>query len=133
MSRWDTIPSDLQKDKNMLQSLRGCHSIPMLISVWFAFGYGSATHAETVADLIVRGDYVVTMNPSQEVIEDGATGLLVRPGDSEDIVEKIELLRYDSGLRETMGIAASQEARNHTWERNARLVMALADPLVRKG
>lgn len=68
----------------------------------------------------------------QEVIQDGATGLLVRPGDINDLVEKIERLRHDPRLREALGIAASQEACHHTWERNARRIMVLADPLVKK-
>ncbi len=68
----------------------------------------------------------------QEVIQDGATGLLVQPGDTEDLVEKIDRLHHDPRLRETLGIAASQEARHHTWERNARRVLALADPLVKQ-
>ncbi len=69
----------------------------------------------------------------REVIRNGKTGLLVRPGDPEDLVEKIERLRNDPGLREALSIAASQEARHHTWEANARRVIALADPLVKKG
>ncbi len=67
----------------------------------------------------------------QEVIQDGATGLLVRPGDPRDLVEKIERLRCAPGLRKALGIAASQEAAHYTWERNARRVIALADPLVK--
>jgi len=69
----------------------------------------------------------------QEVIQDGVTGLLVRPGNPDDLVEEIERLRYNRRLRETLGIAASQEAQHHTWERNARRVIALVDSLVKKG
>ncbi|MFQ5946239.1 MAG: glycosyltransferase family 4 protein [Anaerolineae bacterium] len=69
----------------------------------------------------------------QEVIQDGATGLLVRPGDPRDLVEKIERLRDAPGLREALGTAASQEAGHYTWERNARRVIALADQMVKKG
>ena len=67
----------------------------------------------------------------QQVIQDGATGLLVRPGDPRDLVEKIERLRRAPGLRKALGIAASQEASHHTWERNARRVIALADSLMK--
>ncbi len=69
----------------------------------------------------------------QEVIQDAETGLLVRPGDPGDLVEKIERLRHTPGLREALGTAASQEAGHHTWERNARNVMALGNRLVKNG
>jgi len=63
----------------------------------------------------------------QEAIQDKVTGLLVRPGDSEDLVEKIEQLRSDVDLRKAMGRAASQEAEHHTWEQNARSVVDLVN------
>ena len=67
----------------------------------------------------------------QEVIQDGVTGLLARSGDPVDLVDKVERLRCVPGLRETLGIAASREAAHYTWERNARRVIALSDPLVK--
>lgn len=69
----------------------------------------------------------------QEVIQNQVTGLLVRPGDAEDLVEKIEWLCSNNKIREALGIASSREAGRYTWERNARRVIALADPLVKKG
>jgi glycosyltransferase involved in cell wall biosynthesis len=59
----------------------------------------------------------------QRAIQDRVTGLLVRPGDSEDLVEKIEQLRSDMDFRKAIGSAAAQEAEHHTWEQNARRVV----------
>jgi len=68
-----------------------------------------------------------------EVIEDGTTGLLVRPGAIEELVESIERLRHDPRLRRTLGVAASREVRRYSWEHNARRVTALAEALVNEG
>ena len=68
-----------------------------------------------------------------EVIEDGSTGLLVRPGAIEELVESIERLRHDPRLRRTLGVAASREVRRYSWEHNARRVTALAEALVNEG
>lgn len=69
----------------------------------------------------------------QEVIRDETTGLLIRPGASADLAEKIERLRQAPRLRNALGSRAAKAARHHTWEQSARRVMALADTLVKTG
>lgn len=44
-----------------------------------------------------------------EVVTDGITGLLARPGDSEDLAAKLLLLARDSGLRERLGAAGRRD------------------------
>jgi len=67
----------------------------------------------------------------QEVVRDGETGLLVPPGDPQALVDQIERLRRDQNLREELGRAAALQARNYTWERNARQVAAIGERLLR--
>jgi glycosyltransferase involved in cell wall biosynthesis len=67
----------------------------------------------------------------QEVVQDGETGLLVPPGDPQALVDQIERLRRDQNLREGLGRAAALQARNYTWERNARQVAAIGERLLR--
>ena len=71
------------------------------------------------------------MGQIQEVIQDGVTGLLARPSDIEDLVEKIEQCRRDPELRTTLRSAASQRALQYTWERTAHQILMLAEPLGR--
>jgi glycosyltransferase involved in cell wall biosynthesis len=66
----------------------------------------------------------------QQVIKDQETGLLVRPGDPDELAENIERLRHDPQLRKSLGLAAAEQARHWTWEANARRVIALAEQLI---
>jgi glycosyltransferase involved in cell wall biosynthesis len=66
-----------------------------------------------------------------DVIEDGATGLLTKPGDPDDIAAKIARLRRDPGLRDSLGRAAVGCARGCTWDGNARRVLDLAGSLLK--
>lgn len=44
----------------------------------------------------------------REIIKDGINGLLVEPGDSQQIISKLRMLMYDSQLREHIGRAARE-------------------------
>ena len=58
-------------------------------------------------------DYVC----NREVIDDGRTGLLFRPGDECDLAEKISELASDPVQREVVGFQARQEVhKRFTWE-----------------
>lgn len=48
-----------------------------------------------------------------EVVEDGVTGILVPPSDADALAEAIATLLSDSGMREDMGAAGQQRAREH--------------------
>lgn len=65
-----------------------------------------------------------------ELIDDGKTGLLYRPGDASDLARCLRAIfaMPDRGAR--MGIAAREQvAERHTWERNAERIVALARSL----
>jgi glycosyltransferase involved in cell wall biosynthesis len=65
-----------------------------------------------------------------EVIVDGESGLLFKPGDVEDLVRCIRRLREDSRLRVALGKQARMTSRSYTWSKNAGQVVAWAEALV---
>jgi glycosyltransferase involved in cell wall biosynthesis len=62
--------------------------------------------AMTMARPIIAPDY----GGAVEMIENGKTGLLFRPGDAEDLAAKTRLLYRDPQLRSTMGQSARAQA-----------------------
>lgn len=66
----------------------------------------------------------------QEIIQDGLTGLLARPGDTHDLADKIERLRRDENLRREMGAKACEAAKNHTWEQNAQRIIKAYETII---
>jgi glycosyltransferase involved in cell wall biosynthesis len=66
------------------------------------------------------------------LIEDGRTGLLFRPGDSQDLAEKVRLLLEDSEARTRMGASARKEfEQKYTAEANYRTLMSIYHRTVR--
>lgn len=61
----------------------------------------------------------------------GETGLLYPPGDVESLADAIGCLLADPALAAQLGASGQRHVRSHhTWERNARSVVALAESLV---
>lgn len=52
-----------------------------------------------------------------DAVRDGSTGLLVRPGDAEDLARALVRLRDDLELRGRLARGASEEAVRHDWSR----------------
>lgn len=74
-------------------------------SVWQLEGFGMVTiEAMALAKPIVA----FNIGPSPEILEDGVTGLLARPGDSCDLAAKIIMLLEDQKLRQKLGKRAQQ-------------------------
>lgn len=67
----------------------------------------------------------------REVIDDGNTGLLARPGDATNLAALIGRVRRDPALGRSLGLAAGEQAKRNTWEDNARRVVDLARSLRR--
>jgi glycosyltransferase involved in cell wall biosynthesis len=64
----------------------------------------------------------------REIVEDGETGLLARPGDVRDLAEKIGRLRDDPGRRERLGRAARSSILGRThWKKNAREIISIVE------
>lgn len=76
-------------------------------------GFGLA-----VAEAMSRGSVPVVGNNggTKEVVDDGANGLLVNPGDREDIAEKVEyLLGHPRELRKMSELAIDKVATSFSW------------------
>jgi glycosyltransferase involved in cell wall biosynthesis len=59
----------------------------------------------------------------KDVIQDGQNGLLVSPGNSEQIVRAVEIMMTDSSLRQRLGLQAARDAaEKYTWKAAAELV-----------
>jgi len=58
-----------------------------------------------------------------DIVDDGVTGLLYRPGDGEDLRRSVDFLADDPVLRRTMGRSARVAVQGRSWQSiNARLV-----------
>ena len=54
---------------------------------------------------------------SESIVQDGTTGLLVRPGAIEGYANALARLATDTGFRAQMGQAGIAEAANYEWDR----------------
>lgn len=54
------------------------------------------------------------------MVEDGKTGLLVKPGNVEELAEKIIMLLQNENMREKMGKAGNEKIKNFTWDKIAQ-------------
>lgn len=66
-----------------------------------------------------------------EILDGGSTGLLVRPGDPQDLADTLLVLLSEPETRAEMGRNAAARARGHTWQHNAKRVTELATALRR--
>jgi len=68
-----------------------------------------------------------------EVVTDGVDGFILDdPRDSAKLADKIALLYQDEGLRQRMGEAAAETARQYTWDRNADQLGQLLQEVLRR-
>ena len=67
-----------------------------------------------------------------EIIQDGVTGFLARPGDAGDWAKKLIQLIKDKNLRQKMGQAGRQQAlTKFTWENNLKIQLQVYENLIR--
>ena len=63
------------------------------------------------------------LGPLREIIKHGENGLLIKPGDMEDIKEKISYLASNRQIREKLGQNALEYVlNNHTWDINSKKI-----------
>jgi phosphatidylinositol alpha-mannosyltransferase len=60
----------------------------------------------------------------EDVLQDGVHGLLVPPRDSTALAESLQRMLNDAAMRETMGRAGSQHARDYSWDEQSGKVLA---------
>ena len=88
-----------------------------------------------VFEYMAAGRAIVASGMGQltQVLANGETGLLFKPGDAEDLIRCIQRLRGDSEMRRELGKRASVASRSYTWSENALKVIEWAAPLVSQG
>lgn len=73
-----------------------------------------------------------SVGPVTEVLKDGDTGLLIAPGDAEQMAQKILQLCADAALRCRLGLAGrAYVVAHHTWRRNAMRIVEIYSGLAR--
>ncbi len=66
------------------------------------------------------------------VVEDGKTGILVKPGDVDILAEKIIMLLQSEELREQMGMAGKEKTANFSWQVIAEQTVKIYKDLINR-
>ncbi len=87
-----------------------------------------------VPEAMASGMPIVTTRTCgmQDIIEDGVTGLLVPPRDSEALTKSVEILLNDPLLCAKLGKAAQQKAKEITWDKIARETVGAYEKLLKQ-
>jgi glycosyltransferase involved in cell wall biosynthesis len=91
--------------------------------------------AQPPAEAMACGLPVITSrtNGGSEIITHGCNGLVLEnPGDSQGLAAMIGALINDASLRDRLGRAAAETARQYTWERHAAHMRELFEIALRK-
>ena len=78
------------------------------------------------AGLPIVGSRIGQVIQVEEVIKDNVTGLLVTPGDTQELTRALHELQMDSALRSRLGRAALKAVQEHTWDDVVALIFSLA-------
>ncbi len=95
--------------------------------------FGSPTK---LFEYLAMGKAVVASDLGQlgQVVEHGRNGLLVRPGDDQDLAAAITALVADPGLRRRLGDQARRDAvERYTWHQHAERIAARAEEVLGSG
>ncbi len=87
-----------------------------------------------VPEAMASGMPIVTTRACgmRDIIEDGVTGFLVPPRDSETLAKSVEILLNDPLLCAKLGKAAQQKAREITWDKIARQTVEAYEKLLKQ-
>jgi len=67
----------------------------------------------------------------EEIVEDGANGLLYTPGNLAELIQRCTRLLRDSALRSRIGDRAARDTlNNYTWDNNAKRAVDIAQQVV---
>ena len=98
--------------KKHSNDFRAVLEAPWYRSVFPTARIGPYKNSETEIELTARGFRLATsVGGIPEVVVEGQTGLLVRPGDAPALAERILALLSDNGRRRAMGMAARERVR----------------------
>ena len=82
---------------------------------------------------MAMGKPIITSNIGQigEILEHEIGGLLIEPGNHEELARNILTLMEDEHLKKKLGKNARIKVeKNYTWERNARQIMAIYEEIL---
>ena len=89
----------------VFSSIKGCDLVVMPSR---SEGFGIVAIEAMAAGVPIVASRIDALS---EVIKDGETGLLFKPGDDSDLAEKIILLIENPNLRKKLGVAGNKHAR----------------------
>jgi len=91
-------------------------------SIWYE------TFGRTIIEAFAKGTPVIAsrLGAMQELIDDGSTGLLFKPGDANDLAAKVRQLIGHNELRQSVRIAARREyERRYTADPNHEMLLEI--------
>ena len=108
-------------------SLIGQATLVVMPSIWYE------TFGRTIVESYVKGTPVVAsrLGVMTDLVVEGRTGLFFKPGDSNDLVAKVNQLLDDPKLLKTMRLAARKEYEKfYTASRNYTMLMDIYDKAI---
>ncbi|KKP69850.1 MAG: Glycosyl transferase group 1 [Candidatus Moranbacteria bacterium GW2011_GWE2_35_164] len=69
---------------------------------------------------------------TEELVEDGINGFVIKMKDPKDLADKIEMILKDDGLRVQMGLASRKKAQEMSWKNVAQKYFELYEEIVKK-
>ncbi len=102
----------------------------------FAFPTYYEAFGMVITEAMASGLPVITSRRAgaAEMVRDGESGLLLdKPGDTDELGGKLEILLADKMLRADMGLKARQAVSGHRWSDVAEQTLALYDKGLRRG
>jgi glycosyltransferase involved in cell wall biosynthesis len=82
----------------------------------------------SLLEAMACGKPVVAFNVAAlpEVVKDGITGFLVKPGDQRAFVDRVDMLLQNEKLRQQIGMQAANHAKNHfSWNQTASRILQI--------
>jgi len=107
--RMERVPASPDSHRRLRQVLRGARAAVMPSEVYETFGY-AAYEAMAVGRPVVAS----RLGPLPELVVEGETGLLFRPGDAEDLARCLRRLLDDAALARRLGAAARRAVEART-------------------
>lgn len=100
----------------------------------FAFTGAEETYGNVVAEAMASGLPVIAPNSGgvTDLVEQGVTGFLYDPEDSQALLENVRELALDPELARQMGAAGQAKARKYAWEVTLRELTGLYHTVIAK-
>ncbi len=112
-----------RREYTRLPSLEKAREIYSRSLVWF-LGSCSEGFPAPLLEAMCCGCAVVSTNcgGAADIVKDGENGMLVEVGDVSALVDKIELLLDDAGLRKKLVVNSRETIRKYSWNRSVNML-----------